>query len=1060
MKRLGLSWGTNSIGWCLIVDESRIADIGVRVFPDGREPPKTAIIGAPLAEVRRQARGARRRRDRYLRRRSAFLRALVRHRLMPADAGEAKRLAERDPYALRARAVEERLELFEIGRALFHLNQRRGFRSNRKAERRQKDKESGKIASGARALDHAIVEAGVETLGQLLAERDEKRVRMKGEDQEYDFYPQRRHVEHEFDRIWQAQSKHHPELLNEAARAELHGILFFQRPLKAPEVGACTFLHDERRLAKAHPLSQQCRLHEEVNRLEVATPGAGMRKLSLEERDALILALRERREASLDALADCLGLEPGQSLGLANSRRTILRGDEVHAAMSDRRRFGAAWPRFSPERQWEIIERILDEEDPDRLHAYLKAHGLDDRQSSATARAPLPDGHGRLGETATKLILDELRKDVITHDQAVERALGGRLSDERDGERLARLPYYGERLIREIPPGTHLPTDPPERRWGRITNPTVHIGLGQLGKLVNAIIAAHGRPDEIVVEIAGELKRNERQMQEHDRKIRDAAHFAALRSEELRDMGQADTGANRMRLRLWEELNRTEPLDRCCPYCGGVIDLEMLFDGTAGIDHVLPYSRTLDDSAANKVVAHRACIRAKGSETPWERWHADEARWSRIADLAGRLHKSKQWRFGPDAMEHFEKSGSFLARHLADAHHLSRLVRKYLSSLYGGEGEGHVHVGAGRITAMLRRLGDLDGLLADADLAGNAPGGVARSRLDHRYRAVDAAVAALTTPDRLQQIARAAARAEAGETDRPFRHWSAPWPAFREALSDRLSSLIVSHRPDRRRAGRGASGRDVTAGRLHDRTTYGLTGEVGADGETPVVVRRVAFDTLKPQDISTPGRIRDDHLRRELERAVGNRTGKAFEQALRHFHEEHPIFRGIRRVRVLGERAGMPTLNVIPIADKEGRPYKAYKGNANVRFIVWRLPDGEWTHCTVSMFDAHQRGFVPERPHPAARKVLDLRQNDLIAIEREGGPREIMRVVRISERGQLALAPHNEGGSLQGRHKSPEDPFRFSFPRVGGLRKVKARQIRIDPLGRLFDPGPRDPMQG
>src|SRR3546814_17448810 len=86
----------------------------------------------------------------------------------------------------------ERLEPYEIGRALFHLNQRRGFLSNRKAERRQKDSEDGKIASGAKALDQAMAEAGADTLGQFLNGRDAKRVRLDGDSQSYDFYPHRR----------------------------------------------------------------------------------------------------------------------------------------------------------------------------------------------------------------------------------------------------------------------------------------------------------------------------------------------------------------------------------------------------------------------------------------------------------------------------------------------------------------------------------------------------------------------------------------------------------------------------------------------------------------------------------------------------------------------------------------------------------------------------------------------------------------------------------------------------------------------------------------------------
>src|SRR3546814_10293265 len=72
-------------------------------------------------------------------------------------------------------------------------------------------------------------------------------------------------------------------------------------------------------------------------------------------------------------------------------------------------------------------------------------------------------------------------------------------------------------------------------------------------------------------------------------------------------------------------------------------------------------------------------------------------------------------------------------------------------------------------------------------------------------------------------------------------------------------------------------------------------------------------------------------------------TGKPFEAALKHFRETHPVFKGIRRVRV------REPLNVIPIRDKAGRAYKAYKGDANARFDVWRLPSGKWTADIVSM---------------------------------------------------------------------------------------------------------------
>ncbi len=1056
MRRLGLDIGTNSIGWCLIEDDERIVDIGVRLFSDGRDPKS----GTSLAEDRRSARAMRRRRDRYVGRRSAFLKALVAHGLMPTDADEAKLVAERDPYDLRRRALVERLEPHEIGRALFHLNQRRGFQSNRKAERRSKTGEEGKIAGGAKALDRAMTEAGADTLGQFLAGRDTKRVRLNSDNQEYDFYPQRRHVEYEFARIWEEQAKHHPTLLTDAARAALHRILFFQRPLREQQVGYCTFAGmngvpaEEPRLPKVHPLFQQRRLYEEVNQLRIVSPGADPRELTRDERDKLILKLQDKRKVSFESLAKVIKLNEGERFNKESENRKDLAGDEVRAEMADKKRFGKRWLHFSLDAQVRIIDRLLNEENPEILRAWLKAeYGLDDATTEAVADAHLPEGYGRFGETATRRLLEALKKDVVTYDKAAQ-AAGFHHSDHRTGEELDRLPYYGEILAREIPPGKEEYGDPLERRYGKITNPTVHIGVRQLQKLVNAIIAVHGKPDQIVVELARELKLNEREKDEHKRRIKRDTEAAQKRSEKLRDLGINDTGANRMLLRLWEELSPDSFMNRCCPYCGKIISPSMVFNGEADIDHIVPYSRSLDDSAGNKVVAHRSCNRAKGNHTPYERWgpHIDPERWQTITAQVAHLHKSKQWRFGPDAVERVERDGGFLARQLTDTQYLSRLAGKYLRSLYPTKEEGRVDVLPGRMTAMLRRLWGLNSLLPDHNFVENEHSNAPKNRLDHRHHAIDAAIAAVTTLPLMQQIARAAARAEEKDLDRLFEDLQQPWPSFREELGEKLRGTTISYKPDHGRKGLPSKHRDMTAGRLHNETAYGITGEVAQDHKTPIVVHRVPLKGLKPDDLADPARIPDLILRNALCTATRGQSGKEFEQALARFAKEHPLFKGIRRIRV------REPLSVISIRDAEGRAYKAYKGDANARFDVWRLPNGKWTADIVSMFDAHRPDQPDRRPHPAAKKMLSLHQNDMLAIERDGDVPLIVRVVKFSNNGQIALAPDNEGGALKTRDALPNgvDPFKYIFSSAGGLKNSKARQVRVDLLGRVFDPGPRE----
>ncbi len=1052
--RLGLDIGTNSIGWCLFdLDERRdpigIRDIGVRIFSDGRDPKS----GASLAVDRRDARAMRRRRDRYVRRRSALLEALIDTGLMPADARDAKALAGCDPYALRAAALDGALNPHLLGRALFHLNQRRGFKSNRKAERKAgDDKEGGKIAGGAKALDLAM---GDQTYGQFLNGQPIKRVRMRAEGDGYDFYPERRHMEAEFDAIWAAQAAHNPALLTDAVRDRLRRIIFFQRPLKAPKVGGCTFFNEEPRLPKAHPLFQERRLYEEVNQLEITRAGAPSRKLTLDQRDKIILKLKSAKTASFSGLSKLLKLADGESFNKASENRTGLVGNEIFASFSDKKCFGPNWAHFDAGTQWSIIEAVAEEEDPVRLYDWLMAtHGVSAEQAEAIGRVRLPEGHGRLGETASRKILAELKKDVVTYDKAVEAALGKSHSDFQTGEILDQLPYYGEILSREIPPGSLDPKDSEEARWGKITNPTVHIGLGQLRRLLNAIIKAHGRPDEIVVELARELKLSEKDKAEHNKRISANTRAAEARSKKLLESEQRDSGSNRALLKLWEDLNPNNPLDRCCPFCGRHIGQLALFTEETEIEHIIPYSRSFDDSAANKVIAHRSCNREKGNKTPWEAWGHTE-RWAIIAEQVSRLHKSKQWRFAPDAMERFDQDGGFIARQLTDTQYLSRMARTYLSSLYPerpsdrlpGEGVKGVYVIPGRMTAMLRRLWGLNELLPDHNYVENPHSGAPKNRLDHRHHAIDAAVVAATDRGLLNAISKAAGRAEDQNLDKLFDGLPKPWETFREDLRDALSHVVISHKADHGRKGVPSKGHDTTAARLHNDTAYGLTGMV-SDSGLPIVVHRVPLLSLKPADITDPIRIPDAALQRALWGATEGLSGKDFEAALDKFSKSDPVFKGIRHVRV------REVLSVIPIRDASGRAFKAYKGSSNARFDVWQMPDGKWKSVTVSTFDAHQKFPTDTRPHPAAKKVLSLKQNDLIAIERNGGPREIMLVKQIWPT-QVSLVGHLEAGKLDERNKSPHDPFKFFSPAAGGLKKLKARQIRIDELGRIFDPGPR-----
>lgn len=201
--------------------------------------------------------------------------------LMPADPNDAKALELLDPYALRANGLDQALPLSHFGRALFHLNQRRGFKSNRKTDRG--DNESGKIKDATKRLDEEMAIRKARTYGEFLHMRrvaavDPQRVptvrtrlsvarrdHAEKEEAGYDFYPDRRHLSEEFTQLWEAQASHYPDVLTDDLRDEIATIIFHQRPLKTPAVGLCLFT-DERRVLSAHPLNQRRILLETIKK--------------------------------------------------------------------------------------------------------------------------------------------------------------------------------------------------------------------------------------------------------------------------------------------------------------------------------------------------------------------------------------------------------------------------------------------------------------------------------------------------------------------------------------------------------------------------------------------------------------------------------------------------------------------------------------------------------------------------------------------------------------------------------------------------------------------------
>lgn len=1071
--RFAFDVGTNSIGWAVYKTERRgaasalsgLLNAGVRIFSDGRNPKD----GASLAEARRLPRGMRRRRDRYLQRR-AWLAALLEANGLPLPRPVAMghKSALPDPWALRAKALDEALTPSELARVFFHLNQRRGFKSNRRTDRGSNEEDAGKIAEGAKRLRAALAETTARTLGEWLARRRASpkvrahlgvRVRLDGAGAKalYTFYPTRDMIEDEFNAIWRAQARFHSQLREEAFRTRVHDAIFHQRPLRPVPVGRCTFNHDELRIAKATPLAQALRIHQDLSHIRITeTPGARERRLTIAELQLLANELLAGSDLKYrTSFRRMLGLGAEARINLELHDEKELKGAATAAALAGSARkpgpLHDIWHALPVEQQDEIVGRLLESEDAGKLRQWLMdATGCSAEQAEAASQLRLQPGYTRLGRTAATKILDALRQgaidahgemSTITYAEACVRAGFQHSARGGDGS-FNRLPYYGAAVPEAVmPPLDPKPDDTGEKRYGKIANPTVHIGLNQLRRITNKLIDVYGEPDQIVMELARDLKTSEEERRKTARRNEANEKANVARDALLASLGVEANGANRGRLKLWEELS-SNPADRVCPFSGRVIPLSLLFTDAIETEHILPYSRTLDDSAANRTLAFREWNRLKRGKSPSEAAEAFPEKFS-LPDMmvrAAAMPANKAWRFGPEAMQRWEISErDFLARQLNDTRHLARVARTYMTCICTD-----VYVVTGQMTALLRGKWGLNTLLGD----GSAN---RKERNDHRHHAIDAAVIGATDRALLQAISRAAGHAEAQALSRVIADIPIPFDGFRDRLGAVLGKLIVSHKPEHGTTAAERSGGDnSTTGALHEETAYGLIRENVENarrGELALgnVVRRKALADLTFKDI---GLVRDLGLRSTLETVAATAAGDAKKLAAALAAWGAAQLPPIRRVRVL-----KPEGALIAITDRRtGLPYKAVVPSENHCLDIIALADGKWVGIAASSYEVNQPGWSPSwrNTYPEACLVMRLHKGDCVQVlDPDGANRiKVVRQIKIAA-GLIYLHAHHEGGQLQRRHDTATDAFRWDMASISKLASRRARAVHVNEIGQV-----------
>ncbi len=882
MKRiLGLDLGVASIGWAyLLLDESQpdnssILNAGVRIVPLSTDENDEFTKGNAISKNRARTlkRSLRRGQHRYKLRKHLLRQALEPLGLLPDAALFA--LPALDLYALRDRAVRERISLPELGRLWFHLNQKRGYRDSRKGGQAEEEKESdylGKIRER-----HRLLRAQGQTVGQHLYDlvQADPLARLK----QRIFY--RQDYEAEFDQIWETQQPHYPDVLTGAFRRRVRDfIIYYHRPLKSQKglVGECQFerltVTDKKTgktremgykvAPRSSPLFQVCRLWQDVNKVDVYHKKVTRIALTLAQKQDLFEYLTHNVRLSKSDLLKRLGYlgrdytvnvdshltgnvtrlklaEAFEKAGVSRPDlldftlpvRTTEFTDRETGEVTQYPIVDSACERLPHYQLWHLLHS---EDQPTRIAAVLERNfGFTAEQAQVVSNVSLIQDFSNLSARAIRRLIPYLQQGMLYSD-ACEAAGYNHSASLTTAENEARP--LAERL-------TILPKN-------SLRQPVVEKIVNQTINLVNAMLADPelGRPDEVRVELARELKQNIKQRQNTQKNMAERERD----NKKYIDILQKEYGLTRVprrileRYRLWIEQNKQSP------YTGRPIEFgEVIRGGGYDVDHIIPQSRLFDDSLNNRVLVEREENDAKGDLTAYEFMQTKGA-----GALQGYLERVQNFPKGKRAKlltpsEGYEFPDDFIERQLRQTQYITKTVKSLL-----GQVCRTVTVTSGTVTDYLRETWGLEDVMQNLnfdeyeragrveeiwgkDQHGN-PKKFLRikdwsKREDHRHHAVDSIVIAATSQSIIQKLntlnADYQTRRQVWEKSRRF---PLPWPTFIVEAYRAIDGILVSFKAGKRVAVRSKNKKtgQVTIaprGFLHKETVYGRINFHGSESE-------------------------------------------------------------------------------------------------------------------------------------------------------------------------------------------------------------------------------------
>lgn len=817
-KRIfGFDLGIASIGWAVIefdneyfnpetgeIIDGRIIKSGARCFPVAENPKD----GSSLAAPRREKRLARRICRRKARRMESIKRLFVAKNLVQnLEQLNVIYAAQQggDVWDLRVKALSEKLSKEELLRVLTHLAKHRGFKSYRKAAE-ENDAEGGRVLQAINENKKYLAEA--QTLAQVIVNRAGKTGKKcnytetdsKGMAKAvYNNSIPRTEIERELELIYNKQKQY--GIFSEDLFNDFKKIAFRFQPVKgvAGMVGYCTFEKGEKRAPKEAPSSEFFVALGKINNLSVYENGQ-KRFLLPDERNALFELLKTTQKVKYLTISK--KIFPGKDIQFAN----------VDYKPKEKKTKDGRIKGVNPEdvlfyemKGWHKLKSLFDEDEwaeisrdipfLDKIVNIVACEKNDENIVRGLTGIGVPE---KYIEKFRSFLTD---KFINLSFKALYKVIPYMEQGMKYNEACERAGYdFKENIDKLVDKKGILLDVIPANKQTKI--PVVNRTVAQFRKVYNAMVRQFGVPDQINIETGRELKKNFEERRKIINKNKENEQERREAQEQLEQENIKGCSRNILKYRLYQEQ------DGKCIYSGKPIDLHRLDEeGYLDVDHIIPYSRSLDDSLNNKVLCLSSENRMKGNKTPFE-YIRDKDSWEAFAARVKLLRNTKKRENLLN--DHFsDRELEFRERNANDNNHIARYIKQYLedgidfSSSNRQDIKNRVQMRTGSLTSYLRHCW---GLKKDRDE-------------NDRHHAQDAIVIACTTQGMVQylstvsrlwenkwQIAQSREDGEAWYKSLKYK-FSEPWSGFRDDVKQSLDEIFVSRPP--RKSATGSAHKDT-----------------------------------------------------------------------------------------------------------------------------------------------------------------------------------------------------------------------------------------------------------